>query len=58
MTARGFQSYLKPEELQTKLTHAYTRLSQAGAHFVVDGVVDVPAVIEEIRTRPARGERP
>jgi len=49
---------LSATELHTKLDHAYTRLSQAGAHFVVDGVGDVPAVVEEIQTRLARGERP
>ena len=44
--------------LQSKLTYAYTRLSQAGAHFVVDGVGDLPAVIEEIQSRLARAEGP
>ena len=49
---------LEPQVLQTKLDRAYTRLSQTGAHYVVDGIWDVPAVLDEINARLARGERP
>ncbi len=49
---------LAPEELQRRLDRAYTRMHQAGAHYVVDGIWDVPAVIDEINARLARGERP
>jgi phosphonoacetaldehyde hydrolase len=39
---------LPEEELESRLRSAYQRLGQAGAHYVVDGIGDVPAVIEEI----------
>lgn len=49
---------LAPAELNPKLERAYTRMAQAGAHFVVDGIWDVPAVLDEIAARVRRGERP
>jgi phosphonoacetaldehyde hydrolase len=47
---------LVPQELQTRLKQAQQRLLQAGAHFVVDQIGDVPAVLDEITTRLKRGE--
>lgn len=41
-----------------KRQRAYTRMAQAGAHYVVDGIVDVPPLIDEINERMRRGERP
>lgn len=49
---------LEPAELKAKLDRAYAKLSQAGAHYVVDGIWDVPAVLDEIGARVRRGERP
>lgn len=49
---------LTSAELKPKLERAYTRMAQAGAHFVVDGIWDVPAVLDEIAARVGRGERP
>lgn len=49
---------LAPGELDAKLKRAYTRMAQAGAHYVVDGIWDVPAVLDEIGARLRRGERP
>ena len=49
---------LEPQVLQEKMDRAYRRLSQAGAHYVVDGMWDVPAVLDEISARLAHGERP
>jgi phosphonoacetaldehyde hydrolase len=40
------------------LDRAYTRMQQCGAHYVVDGIWDVPAVLDDINARLARGERP
>lgn len=51
-------SKLSPAELNPKLERAYTRMAQAGAHYVVDGIWDVPAVLDEISARVRRGERP
>jgi len=49
---------LRADDLQHRLTAAYLHLSRAGAHYVVNGVGDLPWVIEKIQTRLARGERP
>ena len=49
---------LPADELQHRLTAAYLHLSRAGAHYVVNGVGDLPWVIEKIQARLARGERP
>lgn len=37
---------------------AERRLAQAGAHYVIDSVAELPAVVEDIEARLARGERP
>ena len=49
---------LDPEIRERKLERAYTRLAQAGAHYVVDGIGDVPPLLDDINARLARGERP
>jgi phosphonoacetaldehyde hydrolase len=49
---------LDPAELSRRLETAYTKLSQAGAHYVVDGIRDCDAIIDELNARLARGERP
>jgi len=49
---------LDPLALQAKLDRAFTRMQQTGAHYVVDGISDVSAVLDDINTRLACGERP
>jgi len=49
---------LDPTVREIKRRRAYTRIAQAGAHYVVDGIADVPPLIDEINARLARGERP
>jgi phosphonoacetaldehyde hydrolase len=49
---------LPAEVLQDKLDAASRKLREAGAHYVVEGVGDVPAVLDEIERRLARGESP
>jgi phosphonoacetaldehyde hydrolase len=49
---------LDPQVRQIRIDRACRRLAQAGAHYVVDTVADVPAVIDQINARLARGERP
>ncbi len=49
---------LDPGVRERKLERAYTRMAQAGAHYVVDGIWDVPPLIDAINERMARGERP
>ncbi|HMD84715.1 MAG TPA: phosphonoacetaldehyde hydrolase [Terriglobia bacterium] len=51
-------SALADEVLKRKLARAYERMYQAGAHYVVDGISDVPDVLDKINARLARGERP
>lgn len=49
---------LQPDDLASRLKAAYDRMHAAGAHYVVDGIGDVPALLDEIGERLARGERP
>lgn len=49
---------LPPDELNAKLQRAYTRMAQCGAHYVVDGIWDVPAVLDDIDARLQSGARP
>jgi len=45
-------------ELGARIDAARDKLARAGAHFIIPTVADLPAVIEEIDQRLARGERP
>ena len=48
-----------PAEQQERMRErAYERMHQGGAHYVVDGIWDVPPILDEINARLARGERP
>ncbi len=49
---------MDPELLARKRARAYTRMAQAGAHYVVDGIWDVLPILDDINQRLARGERP
>jgi phosphonoacetaldehyde hydrolase len=49
---------LEADVLQRRLDQAYQRFWQVGSHYVVDGIWDVPAVLDDINARLARGERP
>lgn len=49
---------LPPDIREEKLRCGRERLIQAGAHFVIDGIGDLPPLLDEINTRLARGERP
>lgn len=49
---------LDPEVLQTQLEAVYQRMHQSGAHYVVDGIWDVPTVLDDIQSRLTRGECP
>ena len=47
-------------EAEMQRRHELTReiLRKAGAHYVIDSLVDLPGVIDDINVRLARGERP
>ena len=49
---------LSSSELQARLESAYQRMWQMGAHYVVDGIWDVPPVLDLIDERLSCGERP
>lgn len=49
---------LAPEALEPLVAKARLELAKMGAHYVVDSIVEVPAVVEDINMRLARGERP
>ena len=49
---------LSVADQEAKRHKARATLAAAGAHFVVDGVWDLPAVIAEINTRLHQGEQP
>jgi phosphonoacetaldehyde hydrolase len=49
---------LSAREREERLTRAYARLLDAGAHYVVDGIADAPPILERIEERLAQGERP
>jgi len=41
-----------------KRDRAYAKLAQAGAHYVVDSIADLPPILDAIESRLAAGERP
>jgi len=49
---------LSEEELRARLAPICAQMYAAGAHYVVDGVSDVPPLLDEIEARLARGEHP
>ncbi|MCS6845799.1 MAG: hypothetical protein NZ528_15975 [Caldilineales bacterium] len=49
---------LPTEALAARRQQAHLRLADAGAHYVVDGIGDLLAVLEDIEERLAVGERP
>lgn len=49
---------LSPTELALRKAQAESRLLAAGAHYLIDTVADLPAVLEQIEERLRNGERP
>lgn len=49
---------LAPDDFAERRASAYGKLRRAGAHFVIDGVADLPEVLDDIEGALARGERP
>lgn len=49
---------LDQSEREMRLQNARRSLSAAGAHYVVDSVADIPALLDEIDQRIGAGERP
>lgn len=49
---------LDANEATAKIAQAHQRLAAAGAHYVIDGIGDLPPIITQINQRLADGERP
>jgi len=49
---------LAPDDLERRLQRSYEILTNAGAHYVVDEITKLPAVIDDINRRLALGEQP
>lgn len=49
---------LDEEQKRRRLERAYGRLAGSGAHYVIDGIWDLPAVIDSLNRRLAGGEKP
>jgi phosphonoacetaldehyde hydrolase len=49
---------LSAEEVKRKVARATDGLAKAGAHYVVESISDVPAIITEIECRLKMGDRP
>jgi phosphonoacetaldehyde hydrolase len=46
------------DDYNRRMTRAYERMHQAGAHYVVDSIADVLPCLDDIDRRLARGEKP
>jgi phosphonoacetaldehyde hydrolase len=51
-------STFSDDEIERRVDQTRRILEQAGAHYVVDGLAELPEVIEDINARLARGEKP
>jgi len=49
---------LSKEEQENRVQTAREKLEESGAHYVIDGIWQLPLVIEEINVRLASGEKP
>ena len=49
---------LSEAEIARRLAHTRETLRKGGAHYVIDSLIELPAVIEDINERLARGEKP
>ncbi len=52
------EATLSEAEIARRMAHTRKILEQSGAHYVIDSLVDLPAVLDDINARLARGEKP
>ena len=52
------EATLSAAEMDSRMAKTRAILQQAGAHYVIDSLVEIPAVIADINARMARGEKP
>jgi len=52
------EATLSKADIAARMAKTRNILEQAGAHYVIDSLVELPAVIDDINARLARGEKP
>ena len=52
------EATLSEAEIARRMAHTRKILEQSGAHYVIDSLVELPAVLDDINARLARGEKP
>ena len=52
------EATLSKQDLQQRLEKTREILRKAGAHYVIDSLADIEAVIQDVNARLARGETP
>lgn len=52
------EATLSEAEIARRMAKTRAKLEQAGAHYVIDSLVELPEVIADINARLARGEKP
>jgi len=52
------EATLSEADMAARMAKTRKILEQAGAHYVIDSLVELPAVIDDINARLARGEKP
>ncbi len=52
------EATLSEADIAARMAKTRKILEQAGAHYVIDSLIELPAVIEDINARLARGEKP
>ena len=52
------EAKLTEDEIASRLAHTKSLLWNAGAHYVVDSIANLPEVVEDINKRLAKGESP
>lgn len=52
------EATLSQADIEARMAKTRKILEQAGAHYVIDSLIELPAVIEDINARLARGEKP
>ncbi|MCP5038053.1 MAG: phosphonoacetaldehyde hydrolase [Rhodobacteraceae bacterium] len=52
------EATLSEAEMARRMAKTRAILEQSGAHYVIDSLADLPAVIDDINARLARGEKP
>lgn len=52
------EATLSEADMQHRMAKTRKILQEAGAHYVIDSLIELPAVIDDINARLARGEKP